>query len=142
MLGLLALVIAALFTGAAIYVGLVEHPARLELSPASLLRQWRPSYQRGAAMQGSLAMLGGVLGLVAWWLESDWRLLIGSLLLLANWPYTMFVVMPVNNKLKATSESEADEGTRDLLRQWGKLHNMRSLLGAASTLLLLWGVAA
>lgn len=142
MLGLLALVIAALFTGAAIYVGLVEHPARLELSPASLLRQWRPSYQRGAAMQGGLAMLGGVLGLVAWWTTSDWRLLIGSLLLLANWPYTMFVIMPVNNKLKATSESDADEGTRDLLRQWGKLHNVRSLLGAASTLLLLWGVAA
>lgn len=141
MLGLLALLIAAMFTGAAIYVSLVEHPARLELSPGALLRQWRPSYQRGAAMQGSLAMLGGVLGLVAWWLESDWRLLIGSLLLLANWPYTMFTIMPVNNKLKATSESEADENTRGLLRQWGTLHGVRSLLGAVSTLMLLWAAA-
>lgn len=141
MLGLLALVIAALFTGAAIYVSLVEHPARLELSPGALLRQWRPSYQRGAAMQGSLAMIGGVLGLIAWWTASDWRLLAGSVLLLANWPYTMFVIMPVNNKLKATEESQANEDTRTLLRQWGTLHAVRSLLGGASTLMLLWAAA-
>jgi hypothetical protein len=141
MLGLLALLSAALFTGAAIYVSLVEHPARLELSPGALLRQWRPSYQRGAAMQGSLAMIGGVLGLIAWWLEADWHLLVGSLLLLANWPYTMFVIMPVNNKLKATTEGQADEETRALLRQWGRLHVARSLLGAVSTLMLLWAAA-
>lgn len=141
MLGLLALVIAAMFTGAAIYVSLVEHPARLELSPGALLRQWRPSYQRGAAMQGSLAMIGGVVGLIAWWTTSDWRLLIGSLLLLANWPYTMFVIMPTNNKLKATEESQANEDTRALLRHWGTLHGVRSLLGAASTLMLLWAAA-
>lgn len=141
MLGLLALLSAALFTGAAIYVSLVEHPARLELSPGALLRQWRPSYQRGAAMQGSLAMIGGVLGLIAWWSGSDWRLLIGSLLLLANWPYTIFVIMPVNNTLKAIREGEANEETRDLLRQWGKLHGVRSVLGAASAVTLLWAAA-
>lgn len=141
LLGLLALLIAALFTGAAIYISLVEHPARLELSPASLLRQWRPSYQRGAAMQGSLAMIGGLLGLVAWWTTSDWLLLAGGLLLLANWPFTLFVIMPVNRQLKATPEGQANEETRGLLRQWGKLHAVCSLLGAASALMLLWGVA-
>ena len=142
LLSLLALLIAAAFTGAAIYVSLVEHPARLELSPGALLRQWRPSYQRGAVMQGGLAMISGVLGLIAWWTTSDWRLLAGALLLIANWPYTMFVIMPINNRLKATSEGEANEETRVLLRHWGRLHAVRSGLGAAATLMLLWAVAA
>jgi hypothetical protein len=142
MLGLLALVIAALFTGAAIYVGLVEHPARLDLSANMLLRQWKTSYQRGTIMQGGLAAIGGLIGVMAWWAESDWRLLIGALLLLANWPYTMFVIMPVNKTLMDTPEDAANEDTRTQLQRWGRLHSVRSLLGIAATLMLLWGAGA
>jgi hypothetical protein len=141
MLSPLALVIAALFTGAAVYVGLVEHPARLDLAANMLLRQWKTSYQRGTIMQGGLAAIGGVVGLMAWWAQPDWRLLIGALLLLANWPYTLFVIMPVNKKLTDTPEDAANEDTRVLLRRWGRLHGGRSLFGAAATLMLLWAVA-
>lgn len=141
MLGLLALVIAALFAGAAIYVSLVEHPARLDLAANMLLRQWKTSYQRGTIMQGGLAAIGGVLGLVAWWMEPDWRLLIGALVLLANWPYTMFVIMPVNKRLMETPEDAANEDTRALLQRWGRLHGVRSLLGALSSMFLLSAAA-
>ncbi len=138
---LLALIIAALFTGAAVYINVVEQPARLQLGAASLLREWKPSYQRGFVMQASLAVAGGAFGLLGWWLESDWRLLVGAILLLANWPYTVLMIMPTNGKLMALSDDSASGEIRLMIREWGLLHAVRSALGAAATAMFAWAAA-
>ena len=140
MLAVLALVTAALFAGAAIYVSIAEQPARLHLEDPQLLAEWKPSYQRGAMMQASLAVVSGLLGLGAWWIARDPWLLAGSILILANWPYTLLVIAPVNNKLKATPAAEASSTTRGLIERWGWLHAGRSLLGALATAAFVAGV--
>ena len=136
-LGLLALVIAAAFAGAAIYINIAEHPARLGLPVGALLTQWKPSYTRGFAMQASLAVLGGISGALAWWESRDSLWLAGAIVLVANWPFTLLVIMPTNLRLMATAPDSADAATRSLLERWGRLHAVRSVLGAIATLLFL-----
>jgi len=135
--GLLALVIAAVFAGAAIYINVAEHPARLGLPVDALLTQWKPSYARGFAMQATLAVLGGALGAVAWWTTGNGLWLAGAVVLVANWPFTLLVIMPTNRRLLATAPDSADAATRLLLEQWGRLHAVRSVLGAIATALFL-----
>ncbi len=135
--GLTALVGAAVFTGAAIYINVAEHPARLVLTNAALLRQWKPSYKRGFAMQAGLAVVTGLLGILQWWLAGNWLWLVGAALILANWPWTLAVIMPVNRRLMAVEPDTADEGTRALMIRWARLHAVRSALGAAATTVFL-----
>ena len=141
-LSVAALVLATLFAGAALYITLIEHPARLTLPDGPMLAQWRPSYKRALPIQAALAVLGGVAGVVAWYGVGDWRLLAGGLVLLANWPWTMVVIMPVNKRLMAMAEGEAGAESRVLLERWGGLHAVRSGLGAGAVVLFAWGVVA
>ena len=136
--GILALVVASVFAGAAFYVSFAEHPARSMLEDRPQLQQWKPAYERGALMQASLAVIGFLLGIAAWWQTRDELWLAGAVALVANWPYTILIIMPVNNALKAISLDDAGVESRTLLQRWGRLHARRTMLGVISTLLFLW----
>jgi Domain of unknown function (DUF1772) len=136
--GVLALTAAAIFSGAAFYVNVAEQPARLSLDDRALLAEWKPAYKRGAAMQAPLALLGFVLGLIAWWQTAQTGFLLGALAMLAPLPWTLIRIKPINDALLATEPDKAGPQTRALISKWGVLHSARTAFGAVATLGFLW----
>jgi Domain of unknown function (DUF1772) len=140
--GQLALLTAALFAGAALYINVVEQPARLGLNNRSLLTEWKPAYKRGTVMQAPLAIIGFLLGLAAWWQTRHAGWAVGALLMIANWPITFFAIMPTNRRLMAIEPATADSQSRALIEKWSSLHAVRTVFGIAACLAFLWASLA
>ncbi len=137
--GLLALVFASAFAGAALYVNLVEQPARLALDDSSMLREWAPSDRRGFALLGGLALAAALAGLLAFGQGGDIRWLVGALTVLASWPYTYFVIVPLNNRLLANAPAQPD--AREMVTDWGRLEWGLVALGAIAAGVFCWALA-
>lgn len=131
----------ALFAGTALYISLVEHPARCALASAlkttlksknktakksavkAALLEWNESYQRAGPIQIFHAVVAGVGGLCNTFVLGEaaaWAW--GGGLMLANVPFTLLCLMPVNNELQARAEAatEMDETAAMTHRTIGK----------------------
>ena len=136
--GLLALIASAIFAGAAFYVNFAEQPARLTLDDRALLSEWKPAYKRGAAMQAPLAVVGFLFGMLAWWQVSDSAFLVGAIMIIAPWPWTLIVIKPINDALLAMELDKAGPPTRALVLKWGAVHAVRTVLGGLATAVFFW----
>lgn len=142
LIGLIALTLAATFFGAALYINVAEHPARMLLDDRNALAQWSPSYARAFNLQGGLAVLSGVAGFAAAWLSGNWCWAIGAALMIANWPYTIFGILPLNHQLNAIAPDDAGPVSREMLARWNKLHGFRTILSGLAVLAYLWVATA
>jgi hypothetical protein len=134
----LAILSASLFAGAALYVNLVEHPARMTLDTKSAAMEWAPSYARGTWMQAPLALLSLAAGLGSWLLGAGIGWAVAALLIGAVVPFTFVAIMPTNKALGATGRDLASSETRALLTRWTRLHAVRTVLSLAATVLYLY----
>ena len=138
---LLASAFAGLFCGAALYVNLVEHPARMSCGQDLALREFAPSYRRATIMQVFLAVGGLAVGLLAGWQLRDARVTAGAVLLGAVVPFTLVVIFPTNKQLLDPALDAQSARAAHLMRRWNRLHWVRSALSAAAFVLLLWCMA-
>jgi uncharacterized membrane protein len=137
----IATLCAGLFAGAAIYVTLVEHPARLECGTALAVTEFGPSYRRASIMQASLAAMGLVAAILAWLQGRGLPVLVAGVLLGLNVPFTLIVILPTNRRLLDPALDRGSGEAARLLSRWGRLHAVRSLLSAVAFGVLVWHLA-
>jgi hypothetical protein len=134
----LAILATALFTGAALYVSVVEQPARLTLPIEIAIAEWRPSYRRASVMQASLAVLGTLLGIAAGIMSGGAVWIVAAFMLSAVVPFTLFVMWSTNKRLEDPALDLRSAEARDLLARWGSLHAVRTAISLAALLLMLF----
>jgi uncharacterized membrane protein len=127
----------SVFSGAAVYINLVEHPARMACGTLIAASEFAPSYKRAAVMQASLAALGFVASVQSWLAGASVWWLIGGILLGSVIPFTFIFIMPTNKELLDPSLDKGSDKARELLSRWGHLHAVRSVLGTAALLIFL-----
>ena len=133
----LAVLCFTLFSGAAIYINLVEHPARMDCDTKTAATVWAPSYKRATVMQAPLAALSFLAGVGAWLFGGGMLWLIGAVLIGLVIPFTFIGVMPTNHQLLAPERDLSSIETRFLLVKWGRLHAVRSVLSLLASIVYL-----
>jgi hypothetical protein len=129
---------AALFAGAALYINVVEHPARMGLETGIAASQWAPSYKRATWLQAPLALLSFLAGAAAWLLGDSVLWFAAALLVFAVVPFTFIVIMPTNHMLLSPGRDLHSPETRALLEKWGTLHAVRTGLSLVATAMFIW----
>jgi hypothetical protein len=117
-LELVVVLACTLFTGASIYINLVEHPARLSCGTEIAVTQWAPSYKRATATQVSLAVIATLAGVTRGLQGGGAVWYWAALLIFAVIPFTAIVILPTNNRLLAPGRDKASAETRQLLVSW------------------------
>src|SRR4029434_5141642 len=133
----LAVLCCILFAGAAIYINLVEHPARMGCDTKTAATVWAPSYKRATVIQAPLAVISFLAGVVAWLLGGGLLWLIGARLICFVVAISFIAVMPTNHQLLAPGRDLSSVETRSLLEKWGRLHAVRSALSFLASIMYL-----
>lgn len=133
-----AILSCGLFTGAALYVSLVEHPARMSCGIEIAATEFGPSYRRATIMQVILAGAGLVASVAGWLAGATFWWLVGGLLLGSVIPLTLIVILPTNKKLLSPALDKRSAETGQLLVLWGRLHAIRTTLSVLAFLLFLY----
>lgn len=135
---ILAIFSCTIFAGAAIYINVVEHPARLECGTDLAITVFGPSYGRAAAMQASLALLSAAAGFLLGMNGASNLWFIGAFLIFMVIPFTFILIMPTNKKLLDSSAKRSSIETEALLKKWGNLHAVRSVASSIAAILYVY----
>jgi hypothetical protein len=133
-----AVLTASIFAGAALYINIAEHPARMLLDTLNATEQWAPSYKRATSMQAPLALLSLVAGVATWAVVGKDAWLLAALLIGAVVPFTFIGVMPTNRRLLSPDLDRGSPEARALLARWGRLHAVRTVLSLSSAAIYTW----
>ena len=132
-----AILSCALFAGAALYINIVEHPARMQCGTDLAATVFGPSYHRAASMQVSLALVATFSAIASWWIDGSMLWIAGSLFIFAVIPFTLIVILPTNKRLLATGIDRKSRDTHLLLVRWGRLHAVRTISSLIATIFFL-----
>jgi hypothetical protein len=137
---LFAFAAACAFLGAALYINIVEQPARLALDAHAIMREWVPSNRRGFVLLAVIAIISAFAGYAHYERSGDVRYLIGGTIILASWPYAYFVMTPVNVLLYVVRRNAPASMVRDLMRDWGLLEWGQTAIGLAAACIFAWAM--
>ncbi len=133
---------ATLYAGLAIYINVVEHPARMNLKTKPAAQEWAPSYRRATILQAILSAFAVAGGMTTWLLIGGVMWAAGTIIMALVIPVSLLLILPVNYKLTDPERDKKSDRTRELLSQWGYRHTVRTVLSVIAAIIFTWQVVS
>lgn len=132
------LTLMAVVFGYAVAASVVAYPAMMAVSRSAAVEYFNPFFHKSAHLQLVLSVIVLILSLAISYLSGHWEWLIGAIVLQLSGPYTIKILMPVNNRIMAkNADIDSPQMTADL-GKWGMLHLPRTLLAGAVFIVFAW----
>ncbi len=125
----------ALVAGAAVYVSLVEHPAIAEAGATLATGYLLFSQPRPVLYQGAFGVLGGLAGIVAGIVGSDFLWLAGGVMLMMSTLFQLVVVVPATRRVSLLDPMQQ---AADMPRRLARLSRINAIqsLGSLAALMI------
>jgi len=129
---------AGIFAGTCLYVSAVGQPVRVAGAISTALPHFSASLARSERLQPALHVFALAATILACVLAPAAPRIAGLVVMAPVLPYSVLVVVPLNNSLKTRNlPTRPDEAVANLKR-WSTLHGVRTALAVGSFALLCW----
>jgi hypothetical protein len=138
LIAIITVLAATFFCGAAFYVTLVEHPARIQQGTAFALQEFVAALPRVRALQRGLAICS-ILGSLVLGLQTHDRLWFagtGAMFLIL--PFTWLALTPINSRLLKWPPEGDLSVAEGLLVLWGRRHMVRDVLSLLGSIIFVY----
>ncbi len=136
--GMNAWFLATLATGALWWVAGAALPAWLKLPPQQAAQAYVSSWSRGGPALALLALCSAGLGVAAAFAEPDPKWAVGAGFMAAAFVFTLVAMGAPGHALRDHAAADAGPDTHVILRRWGRLHLIRSLLASIGVFFFIW----
>ena len=126
------------FFACALYINLVEHPARMAAGQEIAISQWPGSYKRAALVQVLMAILSILSSTTLWFIRNQVAWLLVAGLMLSIIIYTLIVMLPTNKLMLRKDIDKSAASTKALLDKWIEFHTLRTLLSFVAYMIVLY----
>lgn len=123
-------IMAAIF-GYAFACTAIVHPTMMVTSRQTSVEFFKPFFHKSQHLQLILSLAIVAISLIISFMSGNWAWFIGGLVLQLSGPYTIKILMPVNNRIMADGADINSAEMANDLGSWGKLHLPRTLIAGA-----------
>ena len=114
--------------GIALTASVIVHPILVKVKKATAIEVFKPFFDKTHIWVLVLSIIVTLLALTYSIITKNWWWFGVAMLMHLNGPYTIFFMMPTNNRLMANDVDPLSEQTEKDIKNWGGLHLIRTIL--------------
>jgi len=136
-LEIISILSVGIVAGSTFYSSMVEIPVRAKTNEDEQLKNWRLVFPKASGLLKTFGNITMISILATWYFTGNITWLFGAIPLFILIPFTAIFIAKTNAKIASLTNSV---GVSILIKNWGKLHHVRTALAILSFIICVFAV--